>query len=151
MPDSKDTRKGVVLLIVLATILVVAVLAGVILGIITNQYRLSHHNTSRIRAYYAAKGIMNYAQDMLRKGTWVIGVDKTYYAYFQNKGCIDDACDGLCKGSANRVECPYIPDDADIPYKVQVDIYPLNHAPDSSSLSGKVTQLKIKVDYTYTP
>jgi len=140
MPDSKDTRKGVVLLIVLATILVVAVLAGVILGIITNQYRLSHHNTSRIRAYYAAKGIMNYAQDMLRKGTWVIDATKTYYACFENKGCID---------SVNN-DFP-ITDDADIPYKVQVTIFPLNNAPDSSSLSGKVTQLKIKVDYTYTP
>ncbi|MDD2679841.1 MAG: hypothetical protein PHO03_03445 [Candidatus Omnitrophica bacterium] len=137
-------EKGVVLLIVLATLLVVIILAGVILNLISNQTRLTTHQVSRIRAYYATKGIMNYTLDMLRQGTWVPhATDKRY------------ACHRDCTGLGVAEPTYTIPIDTDIPYNILVTIYPLNtlYADNIAytALNGKVTQLDIKTDYTYTP
>ncbi|MBN2830736.1 MAG: hypothetical protein JXL82_00440, partial [Candidatus Omnitrophica bacterium] len=66
-----NKRRGVVLFVVLATILLVIILSGVILRIISSQSRLTHHKVSRIKAYYAGRGMINYAFEMLRTGTWV--------------------------------------------------------------------------------
>ncbi len=60
---------------VLGTILIIVVLANVILSIILSQTRLTHHQISRIQAYYAALGGMNYALDMLRRGPAAGGWD----------------------------------------------------------------------------
>ena len=123
--------KGVVLFIVLGLILVVVVLAAVILSIISSQSRLTHHQVSRIKAYYAGKGMMNYASDMLRKGTWSLPPTGSLY-YGCHKGCIDSV-----------IENYDIPDDADIPYKIQITIHPDNTGP-----GGVTAQLDIKTDYT---
>ena len=64
------TNRGVVLFMVLSTILIVVALANIILVLITSQFRLTHHQVSRIQAYYAAQAGMNYALEMLRDGTW---------------------------------------------------------------------------------
>jgi len=138
MPEDEINKKGVVLLLVVATILVFVVLSGAILATISNQSRLTHHQVSRIKAYYAGKGIMNYAQDMLRRGTALGGwaVDASYrYACHRN-------CSAWGVSSPNYV----IPVDSDIPYNILVTIYPLNQA-----LGNTVTRLDIKTDYTYTP
>jgi len=138
----KTAEKGVVLLIVLGTVLVVSVLTTALLTIIFNQSRLTHHQISRIQAYYAGVGIMNYAQEQLRKGVWEPNPDGVTSRYVCFKGCIDDSVS------------PFYPidDDADIPYKVQVKIYPLNTVEAGSPLTGAgVTQIEIKTDYTYTP
>lgn len=66
-------KKGTALLMVLATLLVVVALANVILLIISSQSRLTHHQISRIQAYYAAQAGMNYALEQLRTGSWTAG------------------------------------------------------------------------------
>lgn len=59
-------RKGVVLFAVLGTILVVVFLTNVILTIIGSHSRLTHHQISRIQAYYAAWAGINFAYEKLR-------------------------------------------------------------------------------------
>ena len=75
--------------IVLATLMVVIILATVILSIMSSQSRLTHHEVSRIQAYYAALAGMNLAYDMLRVGDNNVGTwpkpaaltDKYYIRY----------------------------------------------------------------------
>ena len=70
---NNDNDKGVVLLMVLSTIFIVVILANVVLTLITSQSRLTHHQVSRIQAYYAAQAGMNYALEQLRLGNWSAG------------------------------------------------------------------------------
>ncbi|MFA6358141.1 MAG: hypothetical protein WCY09_05695 [Candidatus Omnitrophota bacterium] len=63
-------KKGMILFIVVAVIIVVSTLAMVILRTVSNQARLSHHQVSRIQAQYAARAGMIYAFEQLRTGTW---------------------------------------------------------------------------------
>ncbi len=65
MPNYR--KKGAILFIVIAALLMVSILATVILRIISNQSRLSHHQVSRIQGQYAAKAAINYALDKLRR------------------------------------------------------------------------------------
>jgi len=60
--------RGMALAMVLGTLLVVVILANVILAIISSQTRLTHHQVSRIQAYYAAQAGINYALEKLRLG-----------------------------------------------------------------------------------
>ena len=60
-------ENGIVLLIALASVLVVTILANVILNVMINQSRLTHHKVSRIQAYYAALAGVNLALDKLRR------------------------------------------------------------------------------------
>jgi len=55
---------------VLATIMIVVVLANVILAIISNQSRITRHEVGRVQAYYAAQAGLVYAMEKLRNGTW---------------------------------------------------------------------------------
>lgn len=66
----KQDKKGIVLLIVIGTVFIVIFLANVVLSIITSQSRLTHHQVSRIQAYYASMAGVNYALERLRVGTW---------------------------------------------------------------------------------
>jgi len=68
-------KKGVVLVIVLGTLLVVASLATVILSLILSHARRTYHQTSRIQAYYAAMAGVNYALEQLRTGSWIAGTN----------------------------------------------------------------------------
>lgn len=68
-------KKGIAIFMVLATILIVVVLANVVLAIISNQSRLTRHEVGRIQAYYAAQAGLVYALEMLRNGSWVYGSD----------------------------------------------------------------------------
>lgn len=120
--------------IVLATLMIVIVLANVMLNIMSSQSRLTHHQVSRIQAYYAAQAGMNYALEMLRIGTWIpssIGGSNKYACL---NGCVDSGV------TANYT----IPTDSDIPFSVQVTIYPLQSGINST------TKLDIKTKYTYT-
>ncbi len=58
---------------VLATVIVVVLLASAILTATLSQSRLTHHQASRIQAYYAAQAGMVYAYEQLRQGTWNSG------------------------------------------------------------------------------
>jgi Tfp pilus assembly protein PilX len=64
----KDSKKGSIFFLILATILVVTILSGVLLNIVRSQSRLTHHQVSRIQAYYAAQAGINYALEKLRVG-----------------------------------------------------------------------------------
>jgi len=55
---------------VLATIMIVIILANIVLSIVLSQTRLTHHQVSRIQAYYAGLAGMNYALEQLRTGNW---------------------------------------------------------------------------------
>lgn len=70
MPRSKSKQKGLAIFMVLSILLVVIVLANVILAIISSQARFTHHQVSRIQAYYATQAGINYAIEKLRKGDW---------------------------------------------------------------------------------
>ncbi len=134
MDKARIQEKGIVLLIVLAAIFIVILLGNTILGIVSSQSRLTHHNVSRIRAYYACQAGMNYTLEMLRAGTWAAGGANKYACL---NGCIDTG-----------VTADYtIPADLNIPYSVQVTIHPLGSGPPS----GATTQLDIKTKYTYIP
>lgn len=63
-------EKGIALFLVLGIIMLVILAANSILHIILSQTRLTHHFTSRIQAYYAAKGAMFYAFEKLRLKHW---------------------------------------------------------------------------------
>jgi Tfp pilus assembly protein PilX len=115
---SNMKEKGVILFIVLGTILIVALLANVLLNIVSSHSRLSFHQADRIQAYYAAQAGMNLALYNLRKGTWVPdatgGVDR--YA------CIN-GCDVGTPVPPNPLNYAII-NDAAIKYKVQITIHP---------------------------
>ena len=117
-------KKGVVLLIVLGTLLVVVSLAIAILSLILSHARLTHHQTSRIQAYYAALAGMNLARENLRNGTW--GTD-TYH---------------LCKSGCSSPDV----NDWDIPYPVTITIGALG-----TSIDGVGRKITITSIYTYTP
>ncbi len=70
MAKARIKEKAIALFIVLATILVIIALANAILTIILSQSRLTHHQVSRIQAYYAAMAGINFALEQLRTGAW---------------------------------------------------------------------------------
>jgi len=91
MNNLRLNNKGVVLIIVLATLFVVVLLANIILGLMSSQSRLTHHQVSRIQAYYADWGGVNYAYDKLRKGDdpkWLMPASGSSYT---RKICRSDA------------------------------------------------------------
>lgn len=114
-------RRGVVLFIVLATLLVVVSLSSVILSIILNNARITYHQTNRIEAYYAAMAGVNLAIEKLRDGSW------TTNSY--------TLCSSGC--SVN---------DGDMPYRVDIDILALG-----TSIDGIGRKITAKATYTYTP
>jgi len=132
MPNSS---RGVILFIVLTIIIVVIILATVVLRIIANQARLTHHQVSRIQAYYADKAGMNLAFDKLRTGTgspaWIQPASGINYY------CINGKVD-------SAVTCLDTVTDTAIAYNVQIAVYPLN-----SGISN-TTKIDVKSAYTYT-
>lgn len=133
MPDRSS--KGVALFIVLGIIMLVVVLAAVVLRVTATQSRLTHHQIERIRAYYADKAGMNLAFYKLRTGAWsapTSGTDPRYY-------CINDKVDA----AITCYETPYA--DSDIPYNIQIAVYP------QYSGINQTTKLEVKTSYTYNP
>ncbi|MBU1125013.1 MAG: hypothetical protein KKC84_03230 [Candidatus Omnitrophica bacterium] len=66
----KESSRGVVLVIVIATIIVITALINVILGMMNSQSRLTHHQVSRIQSQYATQAAINYTLEKLRLGSW---------------------------------------------------------------------------------
>lgn len=126
-------KKGVALLIVLGALLIVIGLAGVIMKIMLSQSRLTQHQVNRIKAFYAAQAGVNYTLEALRAGIWSAAAGSRKYACMS--GCIDTG-----------ITADYtIPADSDIPYQVQVTIYPL------AGETNGTTRVDVKTQYTYTP
>lgn len=80
-------KRGIVMFIVLATVLVVILLANILLGLVSSQSRLTHHQVSRIQAYYAARAGVNYAIEQLRLGNWHGGETAGLCRSFPGPGC----------------------------------------------------------------
>src|SRR3989338_4970543 len=127
-------KKGTALFIVLATILIIVVLANVILAIISSQSRLTHHQVSRIQAQYAAQAGLVYTLEQLRLGNWKVDPSSDKYACMF--GCIDSVTPTYI-----------IPADNDLKYQIQVKIW---KAGTGNSPQG-TARLDAKVNYTYTP
>lgn len=132
-------KKGVAIILVLGTLFVAFVLAAVIVNIISSQGRLTHHQFSRIQAYYAGLAGMNLAVEKLRTGAWTVPAADTTEIH---KICKTSTCAGY--DAAKDVI------DADIPYTVTITLHPLNEAPDAAVING-TAGISIFVDYTYTP
>jgi Tfp pilus assembly protein PilX len=152
MLSYKISRKGVALFMVLATILIVVVLANVVLTIISNHSRLTRHEVGRIQAYYAAQAGLVYTMEQIRNGTWPFsGAAERYY-------CFEDS-----GGTAQCVDA-VIPDDTidydqavtrSSAYKIQIEVCrdsggPASCLPPPTTPSG-TRRLNAKVDYTYIP
>lgn len=114
MADTK--KRGVVLFIVLAALMVVIVLANIILSIMSSQSRLTHHEVSRIQAYYASFAGMNLAYDGLRTGNWTMPAVGTSYDTY------------LCRAATSNANCastpvapaPAVTIDANIPEVIEM-------------------------------
>jgi Tfp pilus assembly protein PilX len=81
MTDPKEIlsgRKGIALLIVLCSIVIVAILANIILSVALNQARLTKHRISRVQAYYAAQMGMVYGIEKVKNGWTGAGEDRWY-------------------------------------------------------------------------
>jgi Tfp pilus assembly protein PilX len=64
---NKRANRGMLLFIVIGIILIVVVLSTALLRVVSNHKRLTHHQVSRIQAFYAAKAGVMYALDKLRR------------------------------------------------------------------------------------
>ena len=121
--------KGVILFIVIGVIMVVIILSTVILRVIANQSRLTHHQVSRIQAQYAAKAGVIYALDMLRRNEpgW---------------SAITTVVKRMCKQSSCEVFEPNLP--SGVQY-IDISVYgPHSGVSDTRKISATAT-------YTYTP
>lgn len=125
-------RKGIALFIVLSIILVVMTLTIVILRITSSQARLTHHQISRISAYYADRAALNLAFDKLRTGSWT--QNPTTIVYY----CINKKVDAAVTCSDTFI-------DANLP-NIQIAVHPAG----GSGISN-CSKLEIKTSYTYTP
>jgi Tfp pilus assembly protein PilX len=121
-------KKGVALMMVLVILLVVVILANVLLTIITSQARLTHHQVSRLRAYYVAQAGMNLALENLRTGAWT--APGTYQ---------------LCRSGCT----PPNVTDSEMPYNVTIAIG--NQIIDPSNPLRGTYPINLTVNYTYTP
>ncbi len=116
--------KGVVLLLLLGTILIVMTLAGVASYLVLNQLRVGQHQINRIKAYYSALAGINLALEKLRVSSWSTGV----YT--------------LCSYTPPISSCSCNACDYDIPYQVNINI--------TAPASG-IRTVNATVVYTYTP
>jgi len=130
----KDNKLGIALYMVLGTIVIITILANIVLRLVSSQSRLTHHQISRIKAYYAAQAGLNYTLELLRLGKVTVPDEGSDPAYVCLNGCID----------ANMMTAN-MHSDADIPYNVQVAINPANSGINTTA------RIEIAVDYTYTP
>jgi Tfp pilus assembly protein PilX len=127
-----QVKKGVVLLVVLGTILLVVILANIILNSMSSQSRLTHHQVSRIQAYYAAQAGMNYALERLRIPNWTVGVNCTAIM-----PCLLSTYDPTFSNTFPRSIS-----------NVRIILYSPNPAVDPAGVSARIESTAI---YTYSP
>lgn len=120
---------------VLSTIFIVVILANVVLTLITSQSRLTHHQVSRIQAYYAAQAGMNYAIEMLRLGdaNWIPSPDAPPTTRVRT----------LCRGCT-----PPDVDEPDLPGSVQSVTITVEAA--NTGING-TRRISANANYIYTP
>ncbi len=144
MAKARIREKGIVLLIVLVTIFTVILLGNILMAIITSQSRSTHHQVSRIQAYYAAWAGVNYAYDSLRTGTvgWSIPASNQTYNHCLARDTVAD-----CAGVARDIT------DNNIPISitwVRISVSG-NAQPGCVPPSGIPACISATADYAYTP
>jgi len=85
---TRPNNRGIVLFTVLAVIFIAVILANVLLSLVSSHSRFTHHQVSRIQAYYAGQAGMNYALEKLRTGDWV----SKAWGPGARKDCYDTPC-----------------------------------------------------------
>jgi hypothetical protein len=134
-------RKGIILPLVLLIIMVVVVLANVAVSIMNNQNRFTHHQVSRIRAYYASQAAMNLAFERMRGGN---------FASFSL--CPSAGACGAPSGGNAIIDAGDGTNPNPIPYRVDVNIGGAGTAPatlgGAGGLGGTVRPVTISVNYT---
>jgi len=147
----KRSEEGVILFIVIGIIMVVSVLAIVMLRIISNQSRLTHHQVSRIQAQYAAKAGIIYALDKLRRND-----DSSWSDTLPGTPVVKRMCRVVAEPdcSAPDITEPNLPDSVQY---VDITIYDLAAYDDAldpptqnQGISG-TRKISAKTTYTYTP
>lgn len=124
-------KKGYLLFVVLSTIIIVSLFAGILLSMMVSQGRLTKHVTSRIQAYYAARGALYYAYEKLRTNdpVWTPADVTVNFCTFA----------AGCPGPNNVI-------DPDIPTSIRsltVHVYPPGTGPHNSR------RIQITADYTF--
>ncbi len=149
MPNSNiHNKKGIVLFVVLATIFMVILLGNIILNIMSSQSRLTHHQVSRIQAYYAATAGANYAFDKLRRGgdpAWFIPAAAQTYPH-----CLCRTLHGTCGPAGPACDMQ----DITIPTSIQGVLITVsgNAVPGCAPTPGNVPAcITAMATYTYTP
>jgi len=143
-------RKGIALFIVLGIIMLVTVLATVILRIMSNQARLTHHQVSRIQAQYAAKAGVIYALDKLRKN------DASWSATTPTVPVVKSMCQKVAAVDPAVPECDCrVPDITEpvLPNSVKcvnITVYDPAAAAPNQGISG-TRKISANAVYTYTP
>jgi hypothetical protein len=125
----KNRLKGIAMMLVLFTIMIVIVFANGLLVVITNQARLTHHKVSRIQAFYAAEAGVNYAIEQLYTGAWTVN---------------------SCPGAGGCILS-----DPDFPIsivgqQVRIVVIPKGTAGCVNPPSGAFACLRVSATYTYT-
>lgn len=87
MFKKRASKKGIALFMVLATLFMVIILGSIMVAIIASQNRLTHHQVSRIQAYYAAMAGVNYAFESLRTGVWPLPGAGLFATHTLCSGC----------------------------------------------------------------
>lgn len=72
---------------VLAILMVIVALANVVLSTMLNQSKLTHHQVTRIQAYYAALGYANYTYQKLFLNDDPVGWPAAFTKTFCRSGC----------------------------------------------------------------
>ena len=157
MTKLRISQKGVILFMVLVSVLMTVILAGIILNIITSNARFSQHQVSRVQAYYAAMAGVNYAIEKLSSQCcetdtlpcptplvtcWTKSVAFTKYICRSTttpQVCNASACNPIC--SDTRCDsCNPIDDSLPaIIQQVKIDV------------SGSPRRIDATATYTYTP
>jgi len=133
-------KKGAILFIAIGMIMVVSILVIVILRIISNQARLTHHQVSRIQAQYAAKAGINYALEKLRRNddpNWPTDKNGRYTRY-------------MCRSASSGPNCGnpnFVFIEPDLPNSIQEVDITVYQSPASASKNGP-RKVSAKAIYT---
>lgn len=63
-------KKGILFVMVLAAVIVALTLGAIFLTFFTSESKVTHHQLSRIQAYYVAMAGVNYAFERIWNGSW---------------------------------------------------------------------------------
>ena len=121
-------KKGVILFMVLAILLIVSFVVTGILNFVLSHYKQTFHRAQRIKAYYAAMAGINLAMEKLRRAyqdplPWTAGTaGNTYWLCKANATNPPDP-PGCLQGSIGPLY-NYNITDTNIPYHVAITIIP---------------------------